>query len=448
MNEDRKRRLTDLGAGPLANALLELAFHSDTAEDLVERLIATPQENVLRFQAKLGAIKRPQNFVNGREPGGFAHELVALLSDLEAGVSDPKRGAELVATFYETDAAVFKNSDVSSDDIGYVYRFDAKELFVHYARHCPDKDWLANLVLTLNWKDGYGVRDTLIACATEYLPESHIRAMISQLQELADKESKDHKKRHWFYLVESLARQIKDAPLFEKTRVTSLGAPSTATCMDIAQVYEASGDAQTALSWLERVPADDILRTHERDRLLLAILGQLGETEKQADVAWRIFGRYRSKDSLQGLLSVIGNDHREAVTAREVDLILGDKKFSLSDAAFLVELGRMDEAENYLFQRIGELDGDFYGSLLPLAEAMETAERHLVATVVYRALLDSILRRARAKTYPHGARYLKKLDGLAQSVSDWRGLVDHKHYRQQLRQTHSRKASFWTQYGN
>lgn len=79
----------------------------------------------------------------------------------------------------------------------------------------------------------------------------------------------------------------------------------------------------------------------------------------------------------------------------------------------------MEEAEHYLLERSEQLNGDFYGNLLPLAEAMETAARHLAATVVYRALLDSILRRGQAKTYPHGVRYLKKLDRLAKSISDW-----------------------------
>jgi hypothetical protein len=61
-------------------------------------------------------------------------------------------------------------------------------------------------------------------------------------------------------------------------------------------------------------------------------------------------------------------------------------------------------------------------------------------------LLDSILRRGQTKTYPHGVRYLKKLDRLAQSVSDWHDHRDHAAYVQQLRQNHGRKTSFWSRY--
>jgi hypothetical protein len=115
-------------------------------------------------------------------------------------------------------------------------------------------------------------------------------------------------------------------------------------------------------------------------------------------------------------------------------------------SAFLIELERMDEAETYLLDRADQLNGDDYDGLLPLAEAMETAERHVAATVVFRALLDAILRRGQTKTYPHGVRYLKKLDRLAESIADWRGQRHHSAYLQQLRDTHGRKRSFWSRY--
>jgi len=448
MADQRKQRLTDLGAEALADALLELATHDETADDLVERMIASSKENIQRFKAKLSGLKRSGRFIRWGESAGFARELVTLLQDLKASECDPRMGSELVAAFYETDKATLGNCDDSSGHVGDVYRFEAKELFVGYALHCADKDWLATLVLKLNWDDDYGVRDTLIDCAAEYLTEPNIRTMISQLQGLADKENQEYKKRHWFHLVESLARQIKDAPLFEKTRIASWGTLSTAVCVDIAQVYQESGDARTALAWLERIPENETFQAHERDRLLLNIYGQLGEAEKQAAVSWRIFRRFRSKESLQELLGVIGDEHREAVLAGEVATILDEKALSLSDAAFLIEFGRIDEAVDYLLSRAEQLNGDFYGSLLPLAEAMETAERHLTATVVYRALLDSILRRGQTKTYPHGVRYLKKLERLAQSISDWRGVHDHNIYAEKLRQTHGRKSSFWSQHRN
>lgn len=448
MDDDRKKTLVDLGAETLAEALLGLASQDDTASEVVERMIASPEKNIQRFKTKLAAIKRSRRFIRWGEAAGFARELQDLLQNLKAGVSDPQQGAELVATFYETDNGALGNCDDSSGHVGDVYRFDAKALFVGYARRCPDKEWLVNLVLKLNRDDDYGVRDTLIDCAAEYLPEPQIRTLISRLQDAADKEKDEYGKRRWLRLIESLARQIRDATLFEKIRIAAWGKLSTAACMDIAQVYLESGEARTALLWLEKISADDTFQTHERDRLLLEILGQLGEARKQSEVAWRIFRRHRCKDSLGALLSVIGAEQREFIIEGEVKSILANQSLSLLDAAFLVDMGRMEEAEHYLLERSEQLNGDFYGNLLPLAEAMETDARHLAATIVYRALLGSILRRGQTKTYPHGVRYLKKLDRLAKSLSDWRGQGSHDVYLQQLRQSHGRKSSFWSQYEN
>jgi len=90
------------------------------------------------------------------------------------------------------------------------------------------------------------------------------------------------------------------------------------------------------------------------------------------------------------------------------------------DAEFLIAMGKVDEAEAYLLGRAIQLDGNHYGSLLPLAEAMESESRHLSASLIYRSLLISILERGYTKAYPHGVRYLKKLDKLAVAISDWK----------------------------
>jgi len=446
MDDDRKKRLVDLGAENLSEALLELASRNIAADDLVERMIATPVENIQRFKTKLAAIKRSRRFIRWGEAAGFARELQDLLHELEASVSDPQQGAELVAAFYETDKGTLGNCDDSSGHVGDVYRYDAKELFIGYARRCLDKEWLVNRVFKLNRDDDYGVRDAIIDGAVEYLPEPHIRTLISRLQEAADKQKDEYEKRRRLHLIESLARQIGDATLFEKTRIAAWGKLSTAACVDIARVYLESGDARTALSWLEKISVDDTFQAHERDRLLLDIFGKLGESRQQAEVAWRMFRRHRCKDSLDALLSVIGAEQNESVMSEEIKLILANQSLSLSDAAFLVEVGRIEEAEHYLLERSEQLNGDFYSTLLPLAEVMETGAWGLAATVVYRALLDSILRRGQTKTYPHGVRYLKKLDRLAKSLSDWRGQGSHDVYLQQLRQSHGRKSSFWSQY--
>jgi hypothetical protein len=409
-------------------------------------MVRLPQAHVVTFKARLAAIKRIRGFIPCRESSAFAHELASLLEGLEAGVSDPRTGAELVAAFYEMDDVIFNHCDDSNGRIGDVFRHDARDLFVHYASRCDDKQWLGDLILRLNRNDGFGLRDSLFDCAADYLPEETMRGLIGSLWALVDREANEYQKGHWLRGIESFARQLRDAPLFEKARRASWPTLCTAACVDIAAVYLESGDAATALSWLERIPESESFQADERDRLLLAIHEQLGNRRKQEEAAWRIFRRYRCEDTLGTLLRVIGDDQRERVIDEEASSILECEEISYSDAAFLISSGRTEEAEAYLLARAEQLDGYFYDCLLPLAESMERDRRFRMASVIYRALLESILSRAQSKYYHHGVRYLKKLDALAGKVDTWLTVQPHRAYMEELRQAHRRKSSFWSRY--
>lgn len=446
MNNDRKQKLIDLGADALADALLNIAVFSDEADDLIEQLIATPKENVQRFKKKLSDLKHSRRFIDWRGAAGFGRELEMLLQDVKAGVDDPLTGIELVAEFYESDNTIFEMCDDSSGNIGDVFRYDAKELFVDYASRCADKEIIADIILKVNQKDNYGVRDTLIDCAGECLPEEVIRTMIATLQQWVDKGKDEYDKRHHLMLIESLARQIKDAELFEKTRIASWGKLSTAALIDIARVYLESGDIETAHSWLNKISEGETFQAYERDKLLLEIYQKQGNTEKLSDLLYQKFRSYHSTDTLQALLDVIGHNKRDEVVADAVAQILESSALREADAAFLVAIGKMDEAEDYLLGRADQLDGNHYGSLLSLAEVMEPENRHLAASLIYRSLLVSILERGYTKAYPHGIGYLKKLDKLAVTVSDWKRFNNHQAFKEQIIKAHGRKRSFWSKY--
>jgi len=446
LGSDRKQKLIDLGPDVLADALLNLAVHSGEADDLIEQLIATSKENVQRFKKKLSGLKRRKRFISWRESASFSRELKMLLQDLKSGVDDPITGVELVAAFFQADSNVFEMCDDSSGHIGDVFRYDAKELFVDYAKRCPAKEKIADIILKVNQKDNYGIRDTLIDCAGECLPEDVIRTMIATLQKWAGKEKDEYGKRHHLMLIESLARQIKDAKLFEKTRIASWGQLSTAALIDIARVYLESGEVETAHSWLKKIPESETFQAYDRDKLLEEIYQKQGDSEKQTELLYQKFRSYHSVDTLQALLDVIGHDKRDEVVADEVEKIMKSDRLRESDAEFLIAIDKIDEAEEYLLGLAGQLDGNHYGSLLSLAETMETENRHLVTSLMYRSLLISILERGYTKAYPHGIRYLKKLDKLATNVADWKEFENHGAFKEQICQNHGRKHSFWAKY--
>ena len=64
MTEDKRKKLTQLGAETLADALLSLASRIDAADELIQRLIATPKENIRRYKQKLAGLKRRRRFIS------------------------------------------------------------------------------------------------------------------------------------------------------------------------------------------------------------------------------------------------------------------------------------------------------------------------------------------------------------------------------------------------
>ena len=87
-------------------------------------------------------------------------------------------------------------------------------------------------------------------------------------------------------LIESLARQIKDAKLFEKTCIASWGKLSTAALVDIARVYLESGDIETAHSWMKKIPEGETFQAYERDKLLEEIYHKQGDSEKLTELMY------------------------------------------------------------------------------------------------------------------------------------------------------------------
>ena len=446
MNKDKRNRLIELGAECLTDALLDLANRYEDAEDMIERLIATPAENTSRYKKKLSAIKRRRRFLHRGQSTAFVQELRSLLQDLQDGAPDPETGVKLVAAFYEADGAIFNQCDDSYGNVGDVFRIDAKNLFVTYASQCKKKDRVIDLILKLNGGDDYGIRDKLFDDASEYLSKPALQSMVDQLWNLAQQEDNEHKKRHWILGIESIARQLKDPHLYEQARRALFSELTPAACIDIAQIYLETEDAQTALSWLEKIPEGTGFKIEEKDALLLAIYKKLDNPEKLAEVAWRIFRRYRSQNTLAMLLDAIGEAQRQGVIDGESQSILQAQEFSYSDASFLIQSGYTEDAERYLLSRRDQINGDFYPNVLSLADEMENAGRFLATSALYRALLESILRRAISTYYTHGVRYLKKLDALAPLVQNWQNIPTHTEYQDHLRQHHGRKTSFWSRY--
>lgn len=392
----------------------------------------------------LSSVKRSRDMVWRSGSRQWAGEILARLQGWCATLDDPCDGCALLFQFYQGDDALFSHCDDSNGDLGDLYRNEAKAMFTGFAKRCADKDWIAAELFQLLQDDDYGVRDTLLEGANAYLPESVLRTMVQRFQAVAESEPDELRKRHWLIFIEMLAREIEDPALFERTRLASWGRLNPAAHLDIAQVWFDSGDADAARKWLDSVPQGDNFKGEERDDLLIRVAAAQGDVAARDAAAWRRFRRDRSRTALEVLLQVIGREQRETAVAQERRQILDTPALQVADALFLLEMGFKDDTETYLLVRIAQVSGDHYGEMQDLAEAAVQHGLALIASLLYRAFLDSILVHVRRTAYRHAAKYLSILSRLARSVSDWRGHPSHEDFLADLRKRHGLKKAFWT----
>ncbi len=441
--DNRKQKLMDLGTSLLAQTLLDLAEQSKQVNQLVNQLISPPEEVFKRFKRTLNRLKNCSRYVGYREIDDFARKLRVMLMGLKAGMTESLSGLEHVVAFYECDGPIFEMCNGYEDQIALIFSIDARDVFREFATRIAEKNQIAATVLKLLPKDRYGVRRALMDCASDYLPEPVIRAMIETLEgwvrEAGDPDTKERLQN----AILSLAKQVHDPVLFEKTRLEIWERKPTIAFEDIAKVYLECDQVDAALTWIEKLEGSN---GSTRDALMLEIYRKQGDTERLARLLQQSLRATYNLDTFQELLEVIGPDRREEVLEQELAQIMLATTFSDTTARFLTAVGRVDEAETYVLKHAARLDQGYYGILVPLAEAMVSACRPLIASLIFRSLVTSVLQQGYAKAYHHGVNYLLKLDQLAEHPFDLRGYPSHKAFMNQIMAEHPRKRSFWQQY--
>lgn len=190
MPDIRKQKLMDLGLETLADTLLELAGHSTQVNDKINTLIAPEKENIRRYRQKLAGLRNSTKYIGLEMTSYFADQLERLLADLEAWITDPCVGLDLITEFIETDEAVFEMCDDSDGTVGEVYLSTARNLFIQYASSCQDTEKVATLFLRLATKDDYGARTSLMENLPDSLKASVLASVLEKLQALEVNEKK------------------------------------------------------------------------------------------------------------------------------------------------------------------------------------------------------------------------------------------------------------------
>lgn len=180
-----------------------------------------------------------------------------LLDNLKNDIKDPNLGLELIIAFYEADSAIYNVVEESDYRIDDLFSTKAQELFLGYASQIENKEIIFYSILNTNKSNYHYTNFPLIEFATKCLSKELIQQLIKTLSNWIDTSTDFDDKTNYLRAIESLAKQIKDAPLFEKTKISLNEEISCYFLYDIAQVYFESGDYETAYSRLIEVEARD-----------------------------------------------------------------------------------------------------------------------------------------------------------------------------------------------
>ena len=449
--EDLEAFIAGLGAATLSNVLIELARDVEAVRKRLDRLRPASQPKALAtaFKATLTGWRRATRFIGYRDSHAFGGELEGWLGQIERELvpHDPAAALALAESFIESDAKFFERADDSDGAIGDAVR-EACRLWLRAAVLCkpPPQGWTARLFQLAN-ADEYGARDELLRSANLLLDEEALRVLVDRFdQELiagvnaADSGQLPPSVFSASGSLHLLSGALGDPDVHVRAVLRYSPQPNAMQRQGFARAYLNLGRAEDALPWLD---GDWGHLESSRQRLQAEALDAMGRASDSADIRRQLFDETAAVGDFRAWIELLPPDSH--VTAIEH---AARRAHASADpviaARLLLEVRDERGAELALIDHADTINGNNYGELVPLAEALEARELLRGATACYRALLLAILARAYARAYGHAAQYFKKLTEIALQQPDLQPLATHESFEAIVRTKHARKVAFWS----
>ena len=446
--------LAGLGAQKLAELILAEAKDNATFRKRVNAALAGVQGGdavAALIDRRLAALEKARSAVDWRKEKDFAADLKATADTItgELAALDPALALERLVWFLASRARVFERVDDSSGRLQDVY-WQAASRVAELMRQMP-AEGLARVPAWLSaglTKDSHGLIVRAAVDAVPLLPEPVLADWEKALSR--DKEPGD--------AVLTIRQSIAEAR-GDLDGYIALEGRRPEWRRDPLRIAEKLLEARRldeALDWARRetkggiafmsaadVADGRVTRPYEFKRVALEaqILEAKNDRPAAQALRWSTFEKTLHAATLRDYIAKLDDFH-------EFDEL--DRAFAIAEAfpqpyvalAFFIEWPRVDRAAKLVLAKRSLWDGRHYEILGEAAAALQ-ADHPLAAAVLYRALINDILVRAKSPAYGHGARYLAKLSALAKEISDGQDVETHATYLLALKKSHGRKHGFW-----
>jgi hypothetical protein len=464
--------LTALGAAKLARLVLDEAERSAPFRKLVSAALAGrkgPDAIAGIIDRRLSALEKARGFIDWEKARAFRDDLAATVTVMsnELGEVSPVMAFDRLLRFIATHESVFERIDDSSGRVQDVYDQAITAAGAVTPRLAqPDAAQLPARVMAALGNTSHGYLVEVARAVADHLPQETLRAWDADLgARQSAQEAKAHRNHGSNVSQYREIRQIIAEKLGDLDGLIALEAkkhPNLQDTIGVAARLLEAGRAQEALDWIRRPTSRRIAYLSaenladgmgpdndpfwRRTSVEAKILEALGKKVDAQALRWSAFETSLDAGILREYIAALP-DFEDFATLDRAFAHAFSSRHIYNALAFLVEWPRLDLAARLVIARRSEWEGRQYDMLPKVADAV-AAHHPLAATILYRALLDDILARARSKAYPHAARYLAKLEQLAAGAAAEAGTLKawahHEDYRAGLEKAHGRKSGFWS----
>ncbi|MCV3766578.1 DUF6880 family protein [Rhizobium sp. TRM95796] len=467
--------LKDLGLDKLAALALDQCGRDAAFKKLVKAALAGakgPEAVAKLIDKRLDGLARAKSFVDWNKERAFRDDLQVIVDTImsELAPASPPLALDRILRFVGTHSGVFNRIDDSGGRIQAVYHqaieqigLLAPQLGAEDLERLPERMQAA----LIDSEHGYLIDAAQVALPN--LPDNVLKRWDKTLTPLAEpKAKKSGRGGFGFDPVEHQASEIRQLIALRLGDIDTLIAIEESLPehrqepLAVAELLLSAGRAAEALVWARKNPKGGlkVMRMTDmadggmalafdagrRAELEAGILDALGDKDAAQALRWKQFETALDPGALGAYIAALGDFEEFEALDRAFAHVMSVKQIYRA-LQFLAAWPRLDLAAALVEREATQWDGAYWEILSEMAETLEN-DHPLAATILYRALLDDILARARSSAYGHGARHLAQLGVLAKRLDADAvarlGLETHTAYELGLKKTHGRKSAFWS----